>query len=152
MTRNTRDFRITIRRAEVITNTLSSSRVRCIHLELVDLHLACQPAQGSSEYVLPAVRSKVLIDCSLRLTLPAHLNTYCVLLALCHELNMSTMRAAVMHAPGGPKVLKIETLPIPTPSQGEVSHPPQSIRPKSFRTLHSSRPLTRRSVSSRLGH
>lgn len=31
-----------------------------------------------------------------------------------------TMRAAVMHAPGGPEVLKVETLPIPTPKSGQV--------------------------------
>ena len=31
-----------------------------------------------------------------------------------------TMRAAVMHAPGGPEVLKIETIPIPTPTPGRV--------------------------------
>lgn len=33
---------------------------------------------------------------------------------------MSTMKAAVIHAPGGPEVLKLETLPIPTPSPGQV--------------------------------
>ena len=31
-----------------------------------------------------------------------------------------TMRAAVMHAPGGPEVLKIETIPIPIPTPGRV--------------------------------
>lgn len=31
-----------------------------------------------------------------------------------------TMRAAVMRAPGGPDVLKVETLPIPTPRQADV--------------------------------
>ena len=33
---------------------------------------------------------------------------------------MSTMKAAIIHAPGGPEVLKLETLPIPTPSPGQV--------------------------------
>ncbi|KAF2495738.1 GroES-like protein [Lophium mytilinum] len=33
---------------------------------------------------------------------------------------MSTMKAATMSAPGGPEVLKITTLPIPTPRTGEV--------------------------------
>jgi NADPH:quinone reductase-like Zn-dependent oxidoreductase len=31
-----------------------------------------------------------------------------------------TMKAAVMHAPGGPEVLQLETLPVPTPKAGEV--------------------------------
>lgn len=38
-------------------------------------------------------------------------------------LNMSskpTMRAAVIHSPGGPEVLKMEDMPIPTPSKGQV--------------------------------
>lgn len=33
---------------------------------------------------------------------------------------MATMKAAVMHAPGGPEVLKLQTLPIPTPKKGQV--------------------------------
>ena len=33
---------------------------------------------------------------------------------------MPTMKAAIIHAPGGPEVLKLETLPIPTPSPGQV--------------------------------
>ena len=33
---------------------------------------------------------------------------------------MPTMKAAVMHQPGGPEVLHIEALPIPTPKLGEV--------------------------------
>jgi NADPH:quinone reductase-like Zn-dependent oxidoreductase len=33
---------------------------------------------------------------------------------------MSTMKAAVIHEAGGPEVLKIESLPIPTPQAGEV--------------------------------
>ena len=32
----------------------------------------------------------------------------------------SSMKAAVMHGPGGPEVLKIENLPVPTPRSGEV--------------------------------
>ena len=32
----------------------------------------------------------------------------------------STMKAAVIHAPGGPEVLKLEDRPIPTPSAGQV--------------------------------
>lgn len=31
-----------------------------------------------------------------------------------------TMRAAVIHVPGGPEVLKLEDVPIPTPSKGQV--------------------------------
>jgi NADPH:quinone reductase-like Zn-dependent oxidoreductase len=33
---------------------------------------------------------------------------------------MTTMKAAVIHEAGGPEVLKIENLPIPTPQNGEV--------------------------------
>ena len=33
---------------------------------------------------------------------------------------MGTMKAAVIREPGGPEVLKIETLPLPTPKTGEV--------------------------------
>lgn len=33
---------------------------------------------------------------------------------------MATMKAVVMHEPGGPEVLKIEEVPIPTPRKGEV--------------------------------
>jgi NADPH:quinone reductase-like Zn-dependent oxidoreductase len=33
---------------------------------------------------------------------------------------MATMKAVVMHEPGGPEVLKIEEIPIPTPRKGEV--------------------------------
>jgi len=33
---------------------------------------------------------------------------------------MNTMKAAVIYAPGGPEVLKIETRPIPTPRPGQV--------------------------------
>src|SRR5258706_15060280 len=33
---------------------------------------------------------------------------------------MTTMKAAVIHEAGGPEVLKIERLPIPTPQRGEV--------------------------------
>ena len=39
----------------------------------------------------------------------------------------STMKAAVMHEPGGPEVLKLEQLPIPTPAPGQVL-----IRVKAF--------------------
>lgn len=37
-----------------------------------------------------------------------------------HSIRMSTMRAVVIRAPGGPEVLKMETLPIPRPKEGEV--------------------------------
>src|SRR5260370_41908678 len=40
---------------------------------------------------------------------------------------MGTMRAALIHEPGGPEVLNLETLPIPTPKTGEVL-----IRVKAF--------------------
>jgi NADPH:quinone reductase-like Zn-dependent oxidoreductase len=33
---------------------------------------------------------------------------------------MATMKAVVMHEPGGPEVLKIEVLPVPVPKKGEV--------------------------------
>lgn len=33
---------------------------------------------------------------------------------------MSTMKAAVIYAPGGPEVLKLESRPIPTPRTGEL--------------------------------
>src|ERR1700741_4897436 len=35
-------------------------------------------------------------------------------------LAMSEMKAAVIYAPGGPEVLKIERRPVPTPKPGEV--------------------------------
>src|ERR1700761_6938613 len=40
---------------------------------------------------------------------------------------MATMKAAVVHEPGGPEVLKIEELPVPQPKAGEVL-----IRVKAF--------------------
>src|SRR4029077_6576978 len=40
---------------------------------------------------------------------------------------MATMKAAVIHEAGGPEVLKIESLPIPTPQRSEVL-----IRVKAF--------------------
>ena len=40
---------------------------------------------------------------------------------------MATMKAAVMHEPGGPEVLKLESLPVPVPKTGEVL-----IRVKAF--------------------
>jgi NADPH:quinone reductase-like Zn-dependent oxidoreductase len=58
-----------------------------------------------------------------------------------HTTKMSTMKAAVIRAPGGPEVLKIETLPIPTPQQGEVL-----IRVKAF-GLNRSELFTRRGDS-----
>jgi NADPH:quinone reductase-like Zn-dependent oxidoreductase len=33
---------------------------------------------------------------------------------------MAAMKAVVIHTPGGPEVLKIEQLPIPTPKPGQV--------------------------------
>jgi NADPH:quinone reductase-like Zn-dependent oxidoreductase len=33
---------------------------------------------------------------------------------------MTTMKAAVIHEPGGPEVLRIEELPVPTPQRGQV--------------------------------
>ena len=33
---------------------------------------------------------------------------------------MPTMKAAVMHEPGGPEVLKLEQIPVPEPKSGEV--------------------------------
>jgi len=53
---------------------------------------------------------------------------------------MGTMRAAVIHEPGGPEVLKLETLPIPTPKTGEVL-----IRVKAFG-------LNRSELFTRLGY
>jgi NADPH:quinone reductase-like Zn-dependent oxidoreductase len=51
-----------------------------------------------------------------------------------------TMKAAVMHEPGGPEVLKIETLPIPQPSNDQVL-----IRVKAFG-------INRSEYFTRLGH
>lgn len=53
---------------------------------------------------------------------------------------MGTMQAAVMHEAGGPEVLKLETLPIPTPKPGEVL-----IRVKAFG-------LNRSELFTRQGH
>jgi NADPH:quinone reductase-like Zn-dependent oxidoreductase len=53
---------------------------------------------------------------------------------------MSTMKAAVMHQPGGPEVLQLETLPIPTPTPGQVL-----IRVKAFG-------LNRSELFTRQGH
>jgi NADPH:quinone reductase-like Zn-dependent oxidoreductase len=53
---------------------------------------------------------------------------------------MTTMKAAVIHEAGGPEVLKIENLPIPTPQNGEVL-----IRVKAFG-------LNRSELFTRQGH
>jgi NADPH:quinone reductase-like Zn-dependent oxidoreductase len=53
---------------------------------------------------------------------------------------MTTMKAAVIHEAGGPEVLKIESLPIPTPQTGEVL-----IRVKAFG-------LNRSELFTRQGH
>src|SRR5260370_38141711 len=53
---------------------------------------------------------------------------------------MTTMKAAVIHEAGGPEVLKIERLPIPTPQSGEVL-----IRVKAFG-------LNRSELFTRQGH
>ncbi len=56
------------------------------------------------------------------------------------EAPMPTMKAAVIRQPGGPEVLKIESLPIPIPKQGEVL-----IRVKAFG-------LNRSELFTRQGH
>ena len=53
---------------------------------------------------------------------------------------MTTMKAAVIHEAGGPEVLKLESLPIPTPQNGEVL-----IRVKAFG-------LNRSELFTRQGH
>jgi NADPH:quinone reductase-like Zn-dependent oxidoreductase len=53
---------------------------------------------------------------------------------------MGTIQAAVIHEPGGPEVLKLETLSIPTPKTGEVL-----IRVKAFG-------LNRSELFTRQGH
>src|ERR1700726_1969878 len=53
---------------------------------------------------------------------------------------MATMKAAVIHEAGGPEVLKIESLPIPTPKGGEAL-----IRVKAFG-------LNRSELFTRQGH
>src|SRR5580704_17685587 len=53
---------------------------------------------------------------------------------------MSTMKAAMIHEPGGPEVLKLESRPIPTPKYGEVL-----IRVKAFG-------LNRSELFTRQGH
>lgn len=55
---------------------------------------------------------------------------------------MTTMKAVVIHAPGGPEVLELERRPIPTPKQGEVL-----IRVKAF-GLNRSELFTRQGHSS----
>jgi NADPH:quinone reductase-like Zn-dependent oxidoreductase len=42
-------------------------------------------------------------------------------------MDMKMMKAMVIHEPGGPKVLKIESLPIPVPKPGHIL-----IRVKAF--------------------
>jgi NADPH:quinone reductase-like Zn-dependent oxidoreductase len=54
---------------------------------------------------------------------------------------MATMQAAVIRAAGGPEVLRVETLPVPTPKPGEVL-----IRVKAF-GLNRSELFTRRGLS-----
>jgi NADPH:quinone reductase-like Zn-dependent oxidoreductase len=54
---------------------------------------------------------------------------------------MATMKAVVIHAPGGPEVLKIETVPVPEPVPGEVL-----IRVKAF-GLNRSEMFTRQGLS-----
>ena len=54
---------------------------------------------------------------------------------------MSTMKAAVIHEPGAPSVLKIEQLPIPTPKQDETL-----IKIKAF-GLNRSEMFTRQGLS-----
>ena len=54
---------------------------------------------------------------------------------------MATMKAAVIHGPGGPEVLKIESRPIPKPQAGEVL-----IRVKAF-GLNRSELFTRQGLS-----
>src|SRR5438309_1717144 len=53
---------------------------------------------------------------------------------------MATMKAAVMYAPGGPEVLKVESRPVPEPKAGEVL-----IRVKAFG-------LNRSELFTRQGH
>ena len=53
---------------------------------------------------------------------------------------MLTMKAVVIHEPGGPEVLKLETLPVPTPQTGQVL-----IRVKAFG-------LNRSELFTRQGH
>jgi NADPH:quinone reductase-like Zn-dependent oxidoreductase len=54
---------------------------------------------------------------------------------------MPTMKAAVIHEPGGPDVLRIETVPVPTPTAGQVL-----IRVKAF-GLNRSEKFTRQGLS-----
>jgi NADPH:quinone reductase-like Zn-dependent oxidoreductase len=57
---------------------------------------------------------------------------------------MATMKAVRLHAPGGPEVLKIEELPIPKPSNGQVL-----FRVKAF-GLNRSEMFTRQGFSSNI--
>ncbi len=53
----------------------------------------------------------------------------------------ATMRAAVIHEPGGPEVLRLEEVPLPSPEEGQVL-----IRVKAF-GLNRSELFTRRGLS-----
>src|SRR5215467_4197936 len=58
---------------------------------------------------------------------------------------MDIMKAAVIHEPGGPEVLKIESRPVPTPQPGEVL-----IRIKAF-GLNRTELFTRQGLSPGVG-
>ena len=64
---------------------------------------------------------------------------------------MTTMKAAVIHEAGGPEVLKIESLPIPTPKSGQVLIRVKA-RAQPLRTVYPAGPFAHRQVSARLGH
>jgi hypothetical protein len=68
------------------------------------------------------------------------------------ERLMATMKAAVIHEAGGPEVLKIESLAIPTPKGGEVLIRVKGVWPHPFRIVYPAGSFSKCQVSARLGY
>jgi len=54
---------------------------------------------------------------------------------------MGTIKSAVMHEPGRPEVLKIESRPIPVPQAGEVLIRIKGVRAEPLGAVHRSRKI-----------
>jgi hypothetical protein len=65
---------------------------------------------------------------------------------------MASMKAAVIHEAGGPEVLKIESLAIPTPKGGEVLIRVKGVWPQPFRIVYPAGSFSKCQVSARLGY